>query len=111
MTKRRLILLSWLLLPGILWAQNSLPSYYPEEIPRTGTLDRLDLKERVIVVNDALYRLAQYVPVHTPRRQVANLGDLKEGDKITFEYKDRKKVSSIITEIWKLPKSHKESEE
>ncbi len=111
MTKRRFILLLWLMLPGMLWAQNSLPSYYPEDLLRIGTLERLDLKERVAVVNDTLYRLARYVPVHTPRLEMADLGDLAEGEEIAFNHERKGQGSSVITEIWKLPKGYKEESE
>ena len=111
MTKRQFIMLAWLMLPGMLWAQDPLPSYYPEDLPRTGPLERLDLGERVVVVNDTLYRLARYVPVHTPRLEMADLGDLAEGDEIAFNHERKVQGSSVITEIWKLPKGHREKSE
>ena len=63
-------------------------------------ISRINIRKRTIVINDATYRLAAAVRVHTAANQHGSLGDLRRGMQIGYRLKDNGNGQSVISEIW-----------
>ena len=80
-----------------------MPDYYPEFFPHSGTVDRLDISERYVVINDAMFRLSDNVRFHTPQSEFDVLRNLKLGDRVGCRYEKDGRGRFIVTDIWLLP--------
>ena len=83
----------------------SLPDYYPETFQWLGTVNELDLGERVIVVRDAFFPLAREVKVYTPRSQYATLQSLRPGMRVGCRFDTNEQGIKVISAIWVFPRS------
>lgn len=83
-----------------------LPDYYPQQFNRIGVIDRVDVGEGQIVIQDTLLLLSPGTAVHSPSRQFALPRELRKGMKIGYDLR-KKDGKTTVTEIWILPDSHR----
>ena len=102
MNKRVLIFAIVYLLSFTVWAAQNLPSYYPQPLPITGVIERIDYNARLLVILDSQYRIQRRTQVHTLHSVNDSIKALSKGDKIAFIPMQRGK-KLFISEIWKLP--------
>lgn len=82
-----------------------LPFYYPEEFPRTGLVERLDVVKRLVVINDTVYFLSDRMTIHSIRSEFDTLDKMGKGAQIGFKVMGAGSGRPIITEAWVLPAS------
>lgn len=98
-------LLLCLLAPAATILAGSLPAYYPAHFTRTGTIDRMDLANRDIVINDTLMHFSSQTRVHSLNTQFSLLNSLRKGMKVGLAFVDNRR--GLIDEIWVLPKNYR----
>lgn len=64
-------------------------------------VSQINIKKRMISINDVKYRLASVVKVHTSGNKSISLQDLYIGAKVGFRLTDDGRGQSVISEIWK----------
>ena len=85
-------------------AMAAFPSYYPSEgFPRVGTLDDVQLKRQVIVINDIPYSLANNLIVHSPSSFSVPSSQLRIGGTVGYKMATG---GRLVTEIWLLPSDY-----
>lgn len=100
MTAALLLLLS-LALPA---TAATLPEYYPESFDRSGVINRVDVDNRVIVIDDSKVQLSLNLKVYTPTTRFATIRSLKPGMRIGFGTTgSRAAHNSAVPELWVLP--------
>ena len=82
-----------------------LPFYYPEEFPRTGMVERMDVAKRVVVINDTIYFLSDRIVIHTVSSEFDTLDKVGMGVQIGFKLTGAGSGQPVITEAWVLPAS------
>lgn len=85
-----------------------LPSGYPDikDYENLGTVDSIEKSKSRIVVNDQEYILPIGVVVHTPRKKIGSLRDVRKGNKVGVIADSGSKISlPSITAIWVLPRN------
>ena len=98
-----LIAAASLLASSIAMAQ--FPDYYPREgFQRVGTLDDLQLRRQIIVINDIPYSLSNSVIVHSPRSYSVPTSQLRIGGQVGYKMATG---GRLIMEIWLLPDDYK----
>lgn len=80
-----------------------LPGYYPDEFPRTGHVDRVDIRDGDIVINDTLFILSGNTPVHTLHTRFGTISDLRQGMTVGFAFSAGPAGKRQVTEMWILP--------
>lgn len=83
-----------------------LPDYYPRQFDRIGIIDRIDVGEGQIVIQDNLLLLSPGTAVHSPSRQFVLPRELRKDMKIGYELR-KNGDKRVVTEIWILPDSHR----
>ena len=63
-----------------------LPSYYPEFFPHSGVVSQVNMVERYVVINDAMFRLSDNVRFHTADNEFESLAKLAVGDRAGCRY-------------------------
>ncbi len=94
-----------LMLLSLSVSASTLPEYYPDEFPATGTIDRIDIKRGEIGINDSLFKISNNVKVHNLNTEFSTVQTLRARMKIGFL------VISIngkplVSEIWVLPNNY-----
>lgn len=79
-----------------------LPASYPDDFQHAGTLDRIDLQNRTLVVSDMLREVVDYVHVHDGSGRLANTRRLRKGMEIGYRTQSAGQGGAIV-EIWILP--------
>ena len=107
----KLILLLSALYVGTINAEE-LPNYYSpsQHVQNFGSLDRIDTRNREIVIGDILYRLADQVMVHSMRSEFEPLSRVEVGPSVKFRYIDTDDGQKLVTEIWIMPQDYREAE-
>ena len=81
------------------------PDYYPKGgLHLVGTLDDIQLKRQVIVINDVAYSIADNVIDHLPSSFSVPTTRLRLGGKVGNKMATG---GRLITEIWLLPSDYK----
>jgi len=101
----RTALLLCLLAPVALILSSGLPAYYPAHFTRTGIIDRVDLGQQVIVINDTLMHFSSQTRVHSLNTQFSLLNSLRKGMKVGLAFANNNR--GLIDEIWVLPKNYR----
>jgi hypothetical protein len=84
------------------WA-DGLPAYYPADFPRTGNVDRVNLREGAIVINDTLYSIDANTPVHTLQTRFATASDLAKNTRVGITFSTTATGRRRVEEVWVLP--------
>lgn len=94
------LLSSIILIPPPLAAEfTAPPSRAIGRFAENGKIDRVDIKEGIIVVDDRLYKLSPYIRVYTPTGSTGTLDMLKKAIKIGFNVSGLQAPDSrVITE-------------
>ncbi|HFD92133.1 MAG TPA: hypothetical protein ENJ22_02455 [Gammaproteobacteria bacterium] len=79
-----------------------LPSYYPDQVYRWFTIDKISLNELKIILNDLPMNLSPNTKVHSLNTEFSSLQALKPGMKVFFSATG----GNTINEIWILPDSY-----
>jgi len=87
----------------------ALPDYYPKAFQMNGTIDRVDLKRGIIVINDMLWSLSMNVKVHSLNTEFSSIRTLRSGMKMGFTMNSINGKNQI-TEIWLLPNNKQSME-
>ncbi|VAW89071.1 hypothetical protein MNBD_GAMMA17-2183 [hydrothermal vent metagenome] len=94
-----------LMLLSLSVSASTLPEYYPDKFPATGTIDRIDIKRGEIGINDSLLKISNNAKVRNLNTEFSTVQTLRARMKIGFL------VISIngkplVTEIWVLPNNY-----
>ncbi len=94
-----------LMLLSLSVSASTLPGYYPDKFPATGTINRIDIKRGEIVLNDSLLKISNNAKVHNLNTEFSTVQTLRSRMNIGFS------VTSIngkplVTEIWVLPNNY-----
>ena len=68
--------------------------------PPGWVISHINIRERTIVINDATYKFAAAVRVHTTANKQGSLGDLRRGMRVGYRLKDNGAGQAVISEIW-----------
>lgn len=79
------------------------PSQPPPMFQAVGSISRLDVQGRTLVVNDRPYRIAADVKVHSRKAQFATVSDLSKGTAVGLVVTDTGSAAPLVTDIWVLP--------
>lgn len=72
-----------------------------DDVAPEGSVDRLDLQKRDIVIGDGLYKLPASVRVFDGRNRERSVLDLREGMQVRYSYQQANQQSPpAVTEIW-----------
>lgn len=82
----------------------SLPDYYPANFTLNGTLDRIDKRKGILVINDHGIRISARLRVYTPNTQYGTIHTLQAGQHVAIRTSPSRNI--MITEIWVLPKNY-----
>jgi hypothetical protein len=63
-------------------------------------ISHINIKKRTIVINNATYKLAAAVRVHTAINEQGSLDDLRRGMRVGYRLKDNGGGQTVISEIW-----------
>ena len=102
-----------LLMTGFIMQQAfaaNLPAGYPklEEFQNTGTIDSVDIKTSLIVVNDQEYQTRSNIIIVLPGKKNATLKNLKTGSVAGIFFNDGDSDSQpTVTEVWVFPRNFK----
>jgi len=94
--------LLWLLFTSLAYA-SGLPSGYPDEFQRYGTIERIDIVKRAAVIGDNYYRLSKQIAIHSPSLYNVGIHGLRKGRKCGFSVSVVGSGIPLITELWILP--------
>lgn len=96
-----ILFLAGLSLPA---AASDLPGYYPESFDRSGVINRIDVNNRVLVIDDSKVTLSLNLKVHTPTTRYGTIRSLEPGMKIGFGTSGSRAVrGGAVSEVWVLP--------
>ena len=79
-----------------------LPAFYPDDFQYAGSVDRIDIRNRVIVVSDMLRQVADYVQVHDSSGNTSGMRHLRKGMEIGYTTQSAEAGGAVV-EIWLLP--------
>lgn len=79
-----------------------LPAFYPDDFQYAGSVDRIDLRNRTIVVSDMLRQVADYVQVHDSSGDTSGMRHLRKGMEIGYITQSAGAGGAVV-EIWVLP--------
>ncbi len=100
-----LLVCGWVATPAF---AAKLPSGYPDiqDYQNLGTVDSMMTSKNRIVVNDQEYILPSGVIVHTPRKKIASLRDVRKGKQVGVIAKSGSATSlPSVLEIWVFPRN------
>lgn len=99
------ILLLSLGINGAVWSAE-LPSYYPRMLPpMIGTIEAIDIRKGVIVVNDVHWALSMNAKVRSLNTEFSSVRILKPGMKISFST-NAVNGNPQISDIWVVPANY-----
>lgn len=81
----------------------NLPDYYPTAFDRWGVIDRVDLDNHILVVNDRSVHISRDLRVYTANTRFALARSLQPGMKIGFGTTGTRTAGGAVTEVWVLP--------
>jgi hypothetical protein len=79
-----------------------LPAFYPDDFQYAGSVDRIDLRNRTIVVSDMLRQVADYVQVHDSSGDTSGMRRLRKGMEIGYTTQSAGTGGAVV-KIWILP--------
>ena len=103
------ILRTLLFMPLALLMTGALAGSYPDKFRHAGTVDRIDLRNRTIVVSDMLWQITDYVQVRDGSGKLMDLRRLRLGMEVGLITQSAAQGDAIV-ELWVLPKGYLASE-
>ena len=79
-----------------------LPAFYPDDFQYAGSVDRIDIRNRIIVVSDRLRHVVDYVQVHDKSGDTSGIRRLRRGMEIGYNTQSTGAGGAVV-EIWVLP--------
>ncbi|THB75596.1 MAG: hypothetical protein D6B28_00085 [Gammaproteobacteria bacterium] len=99
--KRLFTLIFAALFPLVVSAE--VPKWYLEaNVKEEGSVLSIDIKQRVVVIDDQRMLLSSRVKTHSPVQEFVSLKKIKPGQHIGFDYVRDGNGKIMITEIWIL---------
>ena len=81
------------------------PKWYKSGVVKgEGTVVSIDIKQRLIMIDDQHMKLSSKIKVHSPAQEFVPLGKIQSGQLIGFNYEPNDNGKIEITEIWIIDK-------
>lgn len=99
--KRLVALMFATLFPLVVNAE--VPEWYPQDnFKAEGIVLSIDIKQRIIIIDDQQMLLSRRIKVHSPTQEFVPLIKIKKGQEIGFNFVRDDNGKTVVTEIWTI---------